>query len=520
VALRTSVHLSPSRRHTWQDAPDVEEEARMPEDARPQWSRDHAPTQRMSPVPPAPDHADHGQPGHGDAGRHPGVRGHAGPDDGSPSRPTAPNPTGGSTGPNPTGANPAAWWTRPLPPSEAEPEAVPAAQPAAGWYAAGNSGYAGAGYADPGYADPGYADPGYADPGYADPGYAGGGPATYGAPGGAGHYGQPGRYGPPVGAAGRQRAGLNGGRRIPQALAGRRRALTVLGVFGGVPLLAALAVVALLPDAPSTPTVAASVPSRPAETAASRASREPTAAPSTTASGAPGQPADLAPVATDLATGDLRRAGITVEGTISSAWGWTDGWGRSLVVSIVEVTSQAGDGSPTGVGLRAYYLTGLDGHPTVQRKLKDPSLHCSNSGAVVAGFTPAAFGVRDLDGDGSSEVMVGWTARCADPGSPSRVRLAVMAGNKLYVLRGTGVVTGRATQAADTSPTDPGAPSDGSGATPGPAATDSWAEPGGDRPGGDGNSGNSADLAPVPAASQWPGPMLQAALTAFHSVYF
>lgn len=418
----------------------------MPEDARPPWGRDHAPTQ---------------EPANPSAARSPG----------------------------------AAWWTRPLPAVEAEAADVRGGRSPAGWYAP---------------EDPGHPA---ARPSASDSPTLTGYPERAPRQGPGAAPGTATRAGDPRGGPGADPPAARRSLRQAPGADGRRRALTILGVLGGAPLLAALAVVALLPDGPTAPTVTAAIPTRPAETAVSRASRETTVppSPSPTPTRAPGEPADLAPVATDLAAGELRRAGVKVEGTISSAWGWTDGRGRSLVVSIAEVTSQADDGSTTGIGLRVYYLTGLDGRPTVQRRLKDPSLRCSDSGAVVAGFTPAAFGVRDLDGDGLPEVTVGWTARCAAPGAASRARLAVMAGDELYVLRGTGMVTGRATRTVDPAATGPDA-----GPGPGPGATDSWTDPGGDgRQGSDGN-----EPAPVPAASQWPGPLLQSALATFHDVYF
>jgi hypothetical protein len=270
---------------------------------------------------------------------------------------------------------------------------------------------------------------------------------------------------------------------------GRRRALTVLGVVGALPLLAALAVVLLLPDPPSPPQAAA-VPERPAQTAASRGNRETTtAAPSTEPTRPPGQPADLAQVGADAATADLNRAGISDQGEISTAWEWSDQRGRSLVAAVREVTDRAGDGSPRKVSLRVYYVTALDGSPQVLRRLRDPSLTCSDGGTMDAGFTAAAFGVHDLDGDGAPEVIVGWTGHCGDPSAASRIRLAVMSGPKLYVLRGSGVPA-----APTTAP--------GTATAPGPGTAT------GDAP------------TPVPAASQWPSGLLDATMALFHSVYY
>lgn len=467
----------------------------MAEDARPPSSRDPAAPPRLTPLP-----------------RTPGsVRG--------------------------TGVHPgAAWWTQPMPTGADAPEGRAGA------------GQFGPGPADPGQIHPGQADPAQFHPGQADPGNPGnpGNPRSGSGSRSGSRRATPTPTGGPVRPGGARGGDVRTGLRQVFLADGRRRAWTILGLLGGAPLLAALAVVGLLPDAPATPAGSTALPSRPAQTAASRASRPPTtpatpASPSATPSRLPGQPADLAPVATDVAAGDLRRAGVKVDGTISSAWGWTDpGRGRSLVASLTEVTSQGDGGSATGVSLRVYYLTGLDRRPTVQRKLRDPSLRCSDDGPVTAGFTPAALAVRDLDDDGASEVMVGWTARCGDSAAPSRVRFALMSGTKVYVLRGTGVVTGRAAgtvptgNPAATGPaaTDPAAtdPASTDPAATDPAATDpATTDPGGGATGGDpgatnpwagGAGGSGTEPAPVPAASQWPEVFLRTSLSAFRTVYF
>lgn len=327
-------------------------------------------------------------------------------------------------------------------------------------------------------------------------------------PGGYGDhvgYGEPGRRGG-VQPDTRPRSGRRSRRQAP-ATRGHRRAWTIMAVMGGAPLLAAFAVDAMLPDLPPPSHASPStIPTRATEAAASRSSRGLAGVTPSTASTSPsGVPTDLTAVAMEAAMADLRRAGITVEGTISSAWGWTDERGRSLVATIKEVTSQADDGSPTEVGLRVYYVTGLNGDkPDVQRKLRDPALRCANRGVVTADYTGSAFGVRDLDGNGSPEVMIGWTARCGEPTAVSRVRLAVISGTKLYVLRGTGVVVGQAAQAGTS--TDPGATA--------PGATDAISAP---PPAPDSNAPNPTT---VPSASQWPATLLDAALATFHGAYY
>lgn len=291
-------------------------------------------------------------------------------------------------------------------------------------------------------------------------------------------------------------SGLPDRRSIRHAVnaSGRRRALIILGILGGAPLLAALGLVALLPDPPPD-SRAEIIPARAEHTAASRSTRSGPATPSATASRSPQEPVDLAVVTSDTATTDLGLAGVDVRGTVDTAWEWTGTRGRSLVAAVTEVISRADDGSTTKAALRIHYVTGLDGKPRVRRTVKDTSVGCSDGGTVDTAFTPAAFGVRDLNGDGSPEITIGWTARCGDPTATSRVRLAVISGTKLYTLRGVGVVTGAGA-------TDPA----------------TGADPAGGGAGGDAGAGVAPS--PVPAASTWPAQVLDAARATFHHVYY
>ncbi|HET9657208.1 MAG TPA: hypothetical protein VFP72_17785 [Kineosporiaceae bacterium] len=297
---------------------------------------------------------------------------------------------------------------------------------------------------------------------------------------------------------------------------GRRRAAVTLGIAGGIPLIAALAVVGLLPDPPrANPSATAG----PGTTTSSTRPPGQATSPSTSM-GTSAAPTDVSTVGSDQATADLGSAGVRDDGQIVGAYEWTDSRGRSLLAEVAQVDDQA-DGSPTQVSLRAYYVTGLGGQPTVQRRLRDPKLRCGEHGPVTAAFTDSAFTVRDLDGDGAPEVVVGWTSRCWDPTSSSRVRLAVMSGPKLYVLRGDGVVTGTAANQA------------GSGVPPGgpPGGHQGGNHQGGNQQGGNGQpgSGQNGNGRPgngqngpssSPGGDQWPPGLLGAATAMFHGLYY
>ncbi len=263
---------------------------------------------------------------------------------------------------------------------------------------------------------------------------------------------------------------------------GRRRAWRILLPFAAAPLLAAGAVAALLPD-PATSTPQAVAPARTTPAAASRGTRSaPAASPS---SAAPGAPADLAPLSSGPASGFLSQAGVAVDGEIENAWTWTDTAGRHLLATMRAAGGDGGGGSPASVTLRVALLDGLDSTPTAVRRLRDPALHCSQGQALSADFTTAAFAVRDLDADGVDEVMVGWTAACAGSTNGTRVRLTLMSGNQLFVVRGQA--------GGDVPATEPGAAGAGSG---------------------------SGTLTLSPGSGSWPQPFLDSALAIFHQLYF
>lgn len=351
----------------------------------------------------------------------------------------------------PVGSAPA-WWT--LPPDEVPPHGPTPSEP---------SPTAGAGYADrlPPPSPAGTPNPTRVAPDPADPVVVG--PA----------FRNPGPMGAADGAVRTRRS-------IQARLAaqGRRRAAVILAVVGGGPLLAALATVALLPHLPGA-SQQAIAPSRASTSAASRSRAEPVVTASGPATQA-GFAGDLTRMAAADAAAYLGQAGAEPDGEVTDAWAWTDTNGRSLVAMTRAVTDRSDDGSPIEVTLRVTYVAGLDSEPTVLRRVRDPKLRCGDDRAIEADFTSQALSVRDLDGDGRAEVTVGWTAGCAGNEAAGRVRLAVMSGTDLFVLRGGN------------------SPRDG---------------------GGDAGSERRPEPEPAPAAGQWPPAFLEAARTTFQALY-
>lgn len=122
--------------------------------------------------------------------------------------------------------------------------------------------------------------------------------------------------------------------------------------------------------------------------------------------------------------------------TVDSAWTWTDDTGFNLTIAGWQPL-RAKD--PTsGIVIRVLRLANLDGRPRAS-DLLDEQVDCDRRGAVRAGFTPEAFRVSDLDGDGMAEVSVGWWFGCEDdaPGGTT-VKLALFSGGRSYLLRGSG----------------------------------------------------------------------------------
>jgi hypothetical protein len=111
----------------------------------------------------------------------------------------------------------------------------------------------------------------------------------------------------------------------------------------------------------------------------------------------------------------------------------------------VLVLSQSQDsrgGRPRSMTFMVTHVAHTDQpQPVALRRMRDPvDIRCPGSGDATTGFTPDSVSVRDIDGDGTAEVSVGWAARCGGEDRPTRVRLAMLSGGKKYILRGTVVV--------------------------------------------------------------------------------
>jgi hypothetical protein len=160
--------------------------------------------------------------------------------------------------------------------------------------------------------------------------------------------------------------------------------------------------------------------------------QDPQAAGTASASAAKG-PKGLGKLSADEASSQLATAGLRA-GTVSSAWGWTDKNGRNLLLTS---TSRAGRRST----LKVFHVARLGSDPTTLRVMTDPNLpRCSKARTGPAGFTSKALSIRDLDGDGRAEALVGWSSRCGAAGRSSDVRLALISNGKKWIIRGSGVI--------------------------------------------------------------------------------
>ncbi|MFN8075647.1 MAG: hypothetical protein U0Q15_09530 [Kineosporiaceae bacterium] len=285
----------------------------------------------------------------------------------------------------------------------------------------------------------------------------------------------------------------------PPAETGRRGGWWAAAAAAAVVLATATGVGLALRGGPAEPSVPAASSQAPSPQPSSSAE------PTVTASGAPTEgsssPATPDPSGTvgttyrvsamstsravDLVTGTRPDGGV--QGVPKEAWTWRDG--RYVHVLLATLTqhqsTETVDGTPMtrtdGATTRIYYAYGdsLDSL-TLARTMTDP-----NGGICEVEFgadmTTGSVTAFDADGDGVSEVTVGWEWICrGDPG-PSEVRLAMLKGKDKYILRGTGVLFG----------SDPG---------------DNLDPP-------------PAQFTPEPAASQWPGRSYSMVTDLFRSLW-
>jgi hypothetical protein len=221
-----------------------------------------------------------------------------------------------------------------------------------------------------------------------------------------------------------------------------RRGRMIVAAIVVVPILAALTVVALIPWGASGRSdrgvTTAAGATRSLAAASARATPSVTAQPNPSATQAGG----LREISPGDATGMLQQAGVTLSGAVQQAWTWTDSDGRNLLAAGSRAEFR-GDAQAPRFTLEVAHLAGLDTQPRTLRIMHDPGLpeQCDGEGAQAsAGFTAGSVAVTDLDGDGITEVSVGWTARCGGPDQPSMAKLALLTNGRKFILRGSGVL--------------------------------------------------------------------------------
>ncbi|GLY26953.1 M949_RS01915 family surface polysaccharide biosynthesis protein [Kineosporia sp. NBRC 101731] len=198
----------------------------------------------------------------------------------------------------------------------------------------------------------------------------------------------------------------------------------LIGVAGGLVVLL-IVLVALLSGRGSSP------------------DETPTAAPETTTpstalSGS--DPKGLSNVKRVTASRLLQRAGVSAGGQIVSAFSWQDTNGKNLAVTIKVPNSR---GKTTLKVIQVARLETKD--PQVLRSMTDPDLPQCKSGRAggQAGFAKNGLKIRDLDSDGTAEVMAGWSSRCGGATTASEAKLALVSDGDKYIIRGSGVVGGQ-----------------------------------------------------------------------------
>ena len=221
-----------------------------------------------------------------------------------------------------------------------------------------------------------------------------------------------------------------------------RRGRMIVAAIVVVPILAALGVVALIPwgsagRSDRSVTTAASA-TRSQAAASAPATPSATAQPTPT----PTPEGGLREISPGEATGMLERAGVNLSGAVQRAWTWTDVDGLNLLAAASR-TEFRGDEHAPRFTLEFAHLAGLDTQPRALRVMRDPDLpeRCDGDGAQSStGFTDGSVAVTDLDGDGITEVSIGWTARCGGADQPSTAKLALLTNGRKFILRGSGVL--------------------------------------------------------------------------------
>jgi hypothetical protein len=133
----------------------------------------------------------------------------------------------------------------------------------------------------------------------------------------------------------------------------------------------------------------------------------------------------------------LRSAGVRRLGSVEAAWTWRDGDTQMLVAVTRRVTRRNSNLSARAVTLRVTTVTDPQGKAKVLASSEDGGQTCARGVEMKAAVAPSAVAVKDLDGDGTREVLVTWAHAC---GADVQRRATVLAGPSAYLLGGQGAL--------------------------------------------------------------------------------
>ncbi len=148
------------------------------------------------------------------------------------------------------------------------------------------------------------------------------------------------------------------------------------------------------------------------------------------------RPKNLTEVSSSTAGRLLAKAGQKGGGSVVEGWTWNDKNGSNLVVTTRKTLTHG------HTALTVIHVARLDtDKPDTLRGLREPTLPQCRAGGT-AGFTKNSLLVRDLNQDGVAEIAAGWSSRCGSQKS-SEVKLALITGDKKFIIRGDGVIGGK-----------------------------------------------------------------------------
>ena len=133
----------------------------------------------------------------------------------------------------------------------------------------------------------------------------------------------------------------------------------------------------------------------------------------------------------------LRAADVGRVGKVEAAWTYRDGSTDVIVAVTRRVTRRNGNFSARAATLRVFTIADPKGKATVVAQTEDAGQTCP-SGTEVRTTVPAgAVAVRDLDEDGTPEVLVATVHAC---GGDVRKRVTLFSGAAVYTLTGAGAL--------------------------------------------------------------------------------